>query len=166
MDFLDAHALPGGQVLVQMSPNVGECLYAIAGELLTALDTGRLGGRPLRNEDLFPDAHLLLREARGFRERHGAAMRESVTAAVRAIVRGWPGTPAVTLDPAWLRAWMITFGHAQVLYLRKPRWRDGRAWARFPVSGRDVTLGWLAHAQDAVALACAVSLCEPPVSGT
>ncbi|OXM61467.1 MULTISPECIES: hypothetical protein [Amycolatopsis] len=166
MDFLNAHALPDGQVLVEMSPNVAQCLYAIAGELLTALETGHRGRRPLRDEDLFPDAYLLIREARGFRERHGAAMRERVTTAVRAIVRGWPGTPAFTLDPASLRAWMITFGHAQVLYLRKPRWRDGRAWDRFPVTERDVTLGWLAHAQDAVALACAVSLCEPPVSGT
>ncbi|NIH85038.1 hypothetical protein [Amycolatopsis granulosa] len=166
MDFLDAHPLPGGQVLVEMSPNVGECLHAIAGELLTALETGRHGRRPLRDEDLFPDAHLLIREAREFRARHGAAMRRSVTTAVRAVVRGWTGATAVTLDPAWQRAWLITFGHAQTLYLRKPRWRDGRAWARFPVSARGVTLEWLSHAQDAVALACALSLCEPLESGT
>ncbi|GAA3856000.1 MULTISPECIES: hypothetical protein [Amycolatopsis] len=166
MDFLNAQPLPGGQVLVEMSPNVGQCLYTIAGELLTALETGYRGRRRLRNEDLFPDAYLLIREARAFRERHGAAMRESVTAAVRAVVRGWTGATAFTLDAAWQRAWIITFGHAQVLYLRNPRWRDRRAWARLPVSQRDYTLEWLAHAQDDVALACAVSLCEPPVSGT
>lgn len=165
MDFLNADPWGDGQVLVEMSPNVAECLYAIARDLLIALETGYRGRRKLRNEDLFPDAYQLIRDSKAFRERHGAAMRASVTEAVRAVVLGYRGQTAFTLDRAWTRAWFTMLAHAPVLYVRKPRWTVG-TWTRLPVTENEFRLFWLHYTQAAFAQACAVSLCEPPVSGT
>ncbi|AIJ21505.1 hypothetical protein [Amycolatopsis methanolica] len=165
MDFLNAVPGQGGHVLVEMSPNVAECLYAIGRDLLTALETGYRGRRRLRDEDLFPDAYELIRDSKAFRERHGAAMRESLTAAVRAVVLNYRGQTVFTLDRAWLRAWFTMVAHAPALYVRKPRWTVG-AWTRLPVTENEVRLFWLHYTQAALAQACAVSPCEPPVSGT
>ncbi|GHF15336.1 hypothetical protein GCM10017786_56370 [Amycolatopsis deserti] len=165
MDFLNAIPQRDGQVLVEMSPNVAECLHAIARDLLVALETGYRGRRRLRDEDLFPDAYQLARDSAGFRQRHGAAMRASVTAAVRAVVDNYRGQTVFTLDRAWVRAWFTTVAHAPALYVRKPRWTVG-TWTRLPVTENEVRLFWLHYTQAALAQACAVSLCEPPVSGT
>ena len=116
-------------VAVDMSADVARFLRVIAADLVRVLEGGRTGGRhyrSLRTGRVFPPAYSDRRDSRGFRDRHGAVLREHIAASGRRVLAGWDGSRTVTLDHKVVRDWFIVYGHARTLYSRRPWWK----WTR------------------------------------
>ncbi|GLY66843.1 hypothetical protein Atai01_34620 [Amycolatopsis taiwanensis] len=134
-----------------MSPNVAVCLRTVAEELLAALEAQEARrpfrrARRLADEHLFPDAYDTKEESMAFRQRHGDAMRETVTATVRRVATEWAGQAAFTMNRRAAHDWLVTYTHAQALVLGRPRWKPNlQTWERLPSGQAEVTMRWLVY---------------------
>lgn len=124
-DYFDAVAVADG-IAVRMSENVAAVCAAMLDQLVRLLDDDQVEPRGgLRRgrspkavlRAMFPDAYRDRAQARAFRERHAAVLRD--TAAVRGVRdRCRSGTTHV-IDRSEVDDWVVALGLSQFLYLRR-----------------------------------------------
>lgn len=146
-DYFDAVPVSDG-VAVRMSDNVAEVLTDLLHQLLRLLDDdlverrGRFRRGPTPESmlrDMFPDAYRDRAEAKAFRERHAAVLRD--TAAVRRVRdRVVRGTTHV-IDQAEVDDWIVALGLARYIRTR----RNARRIDEFGI--------WINYAQASLAVA-------------
>jgi hypothetical protein len=124
-DYFDAVPASDG-VAVRMSDNVAEVLADLLHRLLRLLEDGQAEprGRFRRSRsaeavlcDMFPDAYRDRAEARSFRERHAAVLRDT-TAVRRVRDRCVSGTEHV-IDHAEVDDWVVALGLGRFLSARR-----------------------------------------------
>jgi hypothetical protein len=124
-DYFDAVPVSDG-VAVRMSDNVAEILTDLLHRLLRLLEEGQVepGGRFRRGRsaeavlcDMYPDAYRDRAEARSFRERHAAVLRD--TAAVRRVHDRCVGGTEHVIDHAEVDDWVVALGLGRYLFTRR-----------------------------------------------
>lgn len=126
-DYFDA-VLVGDGIAVRMSDNVAFILTQLVGQLIRFLETGELEQQPrgpLRRgpspdkmlRRMFPDAYRNGAEARAFRERHAAALRDS--AAPRHVHARCANDTMYVISHAEVDDWIVTLGLARFLVLSR-----------------------------------------------
>jgi uncharacterized protein DUF2017 len=122
-DYFDAVLVADG-LLVRMSDNVALILTQLAGRLVRFLETGeveRQGRRaPAPNKvlrRLFPDAYRDGAQARAFRDRHAAVLKDSN--APRLVHARCGGGTEHVIAHAEVDDWLVTLGLAR--FLTTPR---------------------------------------------
>lgn len=124
-DYFDAVPVADG-VAVRMSDNAARVLTQLAVQLIRFLETGEVDQprrgllrRPLTPDSLlrrmFPDAHRDSAQARAFRDRHAAALRDS--AAPRRVHARCASDTSYVIDHAEVDDWLVTLGLARFLTL-------------------------------------------------
>jgi hypothetical protein len=139
-DYFDAVLVADG-VAVRMSDNVAVILTQLAGRLIRFLETGEVeqqGRRALTPNKmlrrLFPDAYRGSAEARAFRDRHAAALRDSN--APRLVHARCGGGTECVIAHAEVDDWLTTLGLARLL--TTPR----------DATTMDMTGIWINHMQE------------------
>jgi hypothetical protein len=144
-------------VAVEMSGDVARFLRVTAAMLVHNLEGGITWPyRSLRAGRVFPSAYPDRRDSGGFRHRHTAALREHIAGAGRRVLAGWDGSRTVSLDDDAVRDWFIVYGHARMLYSRRPWWTWTRPifdGVRPPKSKIVANLVWLRMVRDHLAKA-------------
>jgi hypothetical protein len=126
-DYFDA-VLVGDGIAVRMSDNVAVILTQLVGQLIRFLETGELEQQrrgPLRRgpspdkmlRRMFPDVYRNGAEARAFRERHAAALRDS--AAPRQVHARCANDTMYVISRAEVDDWIVTLGLARFLVLSR-----------------------------------------------
>ncbi len=133
----------GDFVRIEMSENVAEVLRFILVEFGDALAADPAGPGGVPDELLFPDTYSRKTDSAEFRTRHGQAMRMEIGAVVARVLAGWPGGRFLILDRGGVRDLRLALVHAQVRYLRKPRWKADPPDERYAKKDADVKSFWL-----------------------
>ncbi len=161
----------GQGVCLAVSRTVAEGLLGVFDDLECAI-TGqrrRFGRRPrsLPDRRLFPDAYFDREASEAFRARHGEAMRRRVFDAVRrtsvlfAHAHDSGDDPAVvTVPEVAVPDVFCALGHAQSLFVSRPRWNALVDWPTVTLrkGGRELT--WLVTCQTALAEAALAASTE------
>ncbi|EID55445.1 DUF2017 family protein [Saccharomonospora xinjiangensis] len=159
-------------VCLAVSRTVAEGLLGVLDDVECSL-TGRRRRfgrrpRPLPDRRLFPDAYFDREASEEFRARHGRMMRNRVLDAVRrtsvlfAHAHESGDEPAVVTVPEVAVADVFcALGHAQSLFLSRPRWNALVDWPTVTLlkGGRELT--WLVTCQTALADAALATVPEP-----
>ncbi|WP_410603373.1 hypothetical protein [Amycolatopsis sp. lyj-90] len=140
----------GDGVRLDLTENVAEVLRGILVEFGQALESG---AEDVRDDRLFPDAYRKKGDSEGFRERHGAEMRAEVRATLARILGRWPGGTSLVLDRAGVADLRLLLVHAQVRYLRRPRWKAHPPNDFVARRDRDVKSAWLASLENLITTA-------------
>ena len=154
-DYFDAVPVADG-VAVRMSDNVALILTQLTDRLIRFLENGEVGQRsrgPFRRAltpdmmlcRMFPDAHRDSAQARSFRERHAAVLRDST--APRRVHARCAGDTVHVIDHAEVDDWLVTLGLARFLTL--PR----------DAATPDLTGTWINHMQE-----CLVGAVNPQLT--
>ncbi|MGW9480190.1 DUF2017 family protein [Saccharomonospora azurea] len=161
-------AWPAGQgVGLGVSRTVAAGLVGVLDDLECALTGQRRRfarrPRPLPDRRLFPDAYFDREASDAFRARHGVAMRRQVLDAVRRTAvlfvhaHDSGDDPAVvTIPEVAVPDVFCALGHAQALFVSRPRWNALVDWPTVTLrkGGRELT--WLVTCQTALAEAALV----------
>lgn len=156
-------AREGDGARIDMAGNVAEVLRFILTDFAGALAADPAGPDGVPDDLLFPDAYPRKADSADFRARHGQAMRGEVAAAVARVLAAWPGGPVVLLDRGGLLDLRLTLVHAQVRYLRKPRWKSAPPDERYAKKDREVTSLWLQKLELMLTAVVYVDPAEPVV---
>lgn len=151
-DYFDA-VLASDGIAVRMSDNVAFILTHLVAQLIRFLETGELERQrrgPFRRtpspdkvlRDMFPDAYRDRGEARAFRARHAAALRDS--AAPRRVYARCASDTGYVITHAEVDDWLITLGLARFLVMS----RDAPS--------PDMTGIWIIHMQQ-----CLIAAANP-----
>jgi hypothetical protein len=153
-DYFDA-VLASDGIAVRMSDNVALVLAGLVARLVRFLEDGQLesrgglrrGASPAKMlRRMFPDAYRGSAEARSFRERHHALLRDS--AAARCVQARCATGTSYVINHAEVDDWLSTLGLARLLVVPRDTPTD------------DMTNTWLTHMQD-----CLVTALNPQLAG-
>jgi hypothetical protein len=134
-DYFDA-VLASDGIAVRMSDNVALILAQLVGRLVQTLESGE-PVKALRR--MFPDAYRSRGDARGFRERHAAALRD--TTAARCVLARCTSATQHVINHAEVDAWVATLGLARLLDQSRHDTRPG------------MTGTWLTYMQECLVVA-------------
>lgn len=151
-DYFDA-VLASDGVAVRMSDNVAAILTHLVAQLIRFLETGELTPEnrgPLRRprtpdkvlRHMFPDAYRDRAQARAFRDRHAAALRDS--AAPRRVYARCAGDTVYVISHAEVDDWLVTLGLARFLVMPRDTTRP------------DMTGTWIMYMQE-----CLIAAANP-----
>ncbi|WP_414939273.1 hypothetical protein [Amycolatopsis sp. cmx-11-51] len=153
----------GDGARIDMAENVAEVLRFILTDFAGALAADPVGPDGVPDDLLFPDAYPRKAASADFRARHGRAMRGEVVAAVARVLAAWPGGQVLTLDRGGVQDLRLTLVHAQVRYLRKPRWKSDPPDERYAKKDREVKSLWLQKLELMITAALYVDPAEPVI---
>ncbi|MEU3624178.1 hypothetical protein BS329_18715 [Amycolatopsis coloradensis] len=156
-------AREGDGARIDMVENVAEVLRFVLSDFAAALAADPAGPEGIPGELLFPDAYRRKADSAEFRATYGQAMRSEVAAATTRVIETWPDGQVVILDRAGVRDLRLVLVHAQVRYLRKPRWKTAPPDERYAKNDREVTSFWLQQLDRMISGVVYVDPAEPIV---
>lgn len=155
VDELDV--VPMADILfLRMSGNTAPVLRLVFERLAEIVEHAEASDGVLAR--MFPAAYRSRAEAAAFRERHLAAMRAEVSAAVRRILVAWDGGDTFHLPRSDVDDWMTAAGAAQFMYVN----RSARRWP-FSARGREAVLTrrWVSYLRSQLAIAAMPEMVGP-----
>lgn len=151
----------GDGARIDMVENVAEVLRFVLSDFAAALAADPAGPDGIPDELLFPDAYRRKADSAEFRATYGQAMRSEVAAVAARVIEAWPDGQVVVLDRAGVRDLRLVLVHAQVRYLRKPRWKTAPPDERYAKKDHEVTSFWLQQLDRMITGAAYIDPAEP-----